>query len=87
MKKAIITFGYFTIVGSLIFLNSCQDDPICPNPGDPNPTDTTWIYDSTDYNGNGNQIDSSFCGNNGYIDSSYFGNNPTDSIWIDSIGG
>lgn len=95
MKKIALTIGYFTLVGSLILLNSCQDDPINPNSGDSNPVDSTWVNDSTN-NGNNNPEDSTFIdstywnggGNNGgNDDSTDWNNNPGDSTWMDSLGG
>lgn len=96
LKKGAIVITYFSFVGVLFFMNSCQDDPILPNGGG-DEIDTTWVSDSTD-NGGGNggsePIDST--GNGGGnggenpIDSADFGGNggePTDSIFIDSLGG
>lgn len=94
MKKLALTIGYFGLVAGLIFLNSCQDDPINPNDGNGNGggIDTTWVNDSTDYN-NGGGIDSTDYngggdtdGGNGDLDSTYWGNDST--YWgNDSLGG
>jgi hypothetical protein len=95
MKKAIFIASYAFIASGLVLLNSCQDDPVTPN--DPNgggSVDTTWVDDSTNTGGGtDNPIDSSGWNNGGggSIDST--GNEgggngtPSDSTWIDSLGG
>lgn len=97
MKKRILTLGYVLALGGMITLNSCQDDPIEPNPdGNGNGADTTWVDDSTNNGGiddpNGNGTDSTIIddGGNGEgtIDSTGTDGGNIDSTWVnDSLGG
>jgi hypothetical protein len=87
MKKAAISM-YILLAGSMFVFQSCEDDPICPNGNDGNDNDSTWIYDSTFYNGDPNQDPYDSTGNNNN------GNDPLDSLnWgggtdpNDSLGG
>ena len=99
MRKGLIV-GYGFALVSLLAMQSCQDDPICPN-GLSNGIDTTWVNDSTGGgncggpfldstwkgggNGGGTPIDSTWSGGNG--------GTPIDSTWygggnpLDTLGG
>ena len=86
MKKWILT-GYGLTVVAMLMLQSCEDGPIVPIGGG-NETDTTWVTDSTNNDGNGSPVDSTNVdtgGNNG-------GNTGDSTTWgegepSDSLGG
>lgn len=61
MKKSIYMFGYAGVLAAAISLQSCNDDPIVPDGGGcGDGTDTTWVDDSTNTNGGGE--DSTYTG-------------------------
>ena len=60
MKKVALITSYFTVLGIVFLLNSCNDDPITPNGGEPSDIDTTWVVDSTNWDPNGGGNDSTF---------------------------
>lgn len=51
MRKSIYMFGYVGVLVAAISLQSCNDDPITPDDGTGNGTDTTWVDDSTNTGG------------------------------------
>lgn len=73
------------ILGALM-VQSCEDSPIEPNGGGYNNVDTTWVDDSLDYGGGGNDpIDSTDWNGSGEpIDSTDWNDNVN---LEDSLGG
>ena len=67
MKKVIVSIYGMAILGALV-LQSCEDGPIVPNGGGNNNVDTTWVDDSLDNSGAGNNPIDSTDWNGGGID-------------------
>lgn len=73
MRKSVYMFGYAGVLLAAISLQSCNDDPIVPDGGcGGGLTDTTWVDDSTNTNGGGDNPCDSTDWNGG-------GDNPNDS--------
>ena len=93
-SKLILRGGYFGALFLMLVMNTaCNDDPIEPTDPTNNHVDTTWVYDSTNWDPNGG-------GNTNPNDSTNWdpngggGTNPNDSTnWgggtnpNDSLGG
>jgi hypothetical protein len=80
MKKAAFIISYLSIFSAVLFLGSCQDDPITPNDPNNGGMDSMW-YDTNNINpnGGGNPFDSTG-GNGNPIDSSGWNGNSNDSL-------
>lgn len=70
MRKLML-LGYGALLGIALLTQSCEDDPIFPN-GEGGDSDTTWVNDSTDFDGNddGNIDDSTNWDGGGNVDDS-----------------